>query len=65
MSMKLSYEVLSIYFFNHAEILRFADLRGRSSFCPSEVARSLASAGSEEEWRGLMPRVREAAAGRP
>lgn len=46
-----------------SEILRFAGLRGRSSFCPSEVARSLASAGSEEEWRALMPSVREEAAG--
>jgi hypothetical protein len=33
--------------------------RGRS-FCPSEVARALA-----EDWRPLMPRVREVAASRP
>ena len=40
------------------EIARFAELRtSKKSFCPSEVARALA-----ENWRPLMPLVREVAA---
>lgn len=44
------------------EILRLAEVRGESSFCPSEVARHLAGAGDHESWRELMPLVREVAA---
>lgn len=41
-----------------AEIARLAELRtSKKSFCPSEVARALA-----EEWRPLMPLVRQVAA---
>lgn len=39
-----------------AELLRLAAVRPRT-FCPSEAALALA-----EDWRPLMPRVREAAA---
>lgn len=42
-------------------ILDLALARGRGrSFCPSEAARILA-----EDWRSLMPEVREVAAGMP
>lgn len=42
-------------------LLNLAALRGPdTTFCPSEVARGLA-----EDWRPLMPRVREIAAGLP
>lgn len=42
-------------------ILDLALARGRGrSFCPSEAARMLA-----EDWRSLMPEVREVAAGMP
>ena len=42
-------------------ILDLALARGRGrSFCPSEVARSVA-----EDWRGLMPEVRSVAATMP
>ena len=44
------------------EILRLAEARAGSSFCPSEVARHLAGAGENESWRELMPLVREVAA---
>lgn len=44
-----------------AAILDLALQRGRGkSFCPSEVAKSLAP-----EWRELMPEVRAVAAGMP
>lgn len=40
-------------------LLALADERGRgSTFCPSDAARRLA-----RDWRPLMPRVREVAAG--
>ena len=37
-----------------AMLLRFAAERIGSTFCPSEVARAMA-----EDWRGLMPFIRE------
>ncbi|WP_254898963.1 DUF3253 domain-containing protein [Thalassococcus arenae] len=41
-----------------AELMRLAQARGTGkSFCPSEVARALAN-----DWRPLMPRIREIAA---
>ncbi|MEQ9176988.1 MAG: DUF3253 domain-containing protein [Roseovarius indicus] len=41
------------------EILRLCDARGRGkTICPSEVARALA-----DEWRALMPEVRDVARG--
>jgi hypothetical protein len=40
-----------------AVLLRFAAERARKTFCPSEVARALA-----DDWRPLMPRIREVAA---
>lgn len=39
-----------------AKILAFAKERAGKTFCPSEVARALS-----EEWRPMMPHVREAA----
>ncbi|QFT79779.1 hypothetical protein FIU89_04085 [Roseovarius sp. THAF27] len=43
------------------ELMRLARARGAGkTFCPSEAARVLS-----EEWRDLMPRVREVAAGLP
>ena len=42
-----------------AEILHKVTVRGAGkTICPSEVARALA-----QDWRGLMPQVREVAAG--
>jgi hypothetical protein len=44
-----------------AALLDMALRRGRGrSFCPSEVARALAA-----DWRPLMPRLRQVAAGMP
>ncbi|MGK7651650.1 DUF3253 domain-containing protein [Roseovarius sp. B08] len=44
-----------------AEVLmRLARARGTGTFCPSEAARALSG-----DWRKLMPRVREVAAGLP
>ena len=44
-----------------SEMMRLARARGPDkSFCPSEVARSLA-----ENWRPLMPRIRALATGLP
>lgn len=43
-----------------AALLALATQRGeQASACPSEVARAL----SPSDWRGLMPRVRQAAGG--
>ncbi|WP_428515130.1 DUF3253 domain-containing protein [Roseovarius sp.] len=42
-------------------LMRLARERGAGkTFCPSEVARALS-----EDWRDLMPRVREVSAGLP
>lgn len=42
-------------------LMRLARERGAGrTFCPSEAARALSG-----DWRGLMPRVREVAAGLP
>ncbi|WP_103763387.1 MULTISPECIES: DUF3253 domain-containing protein [Roseovarius] len=42
-------------------LMRLARARGAGrTFCPSEAARALS-----EDWRDLMPRVREVAAGLP
>lgn len=44
-----------------AALMELASQRGADkSFCPSEVARALA-----EDWRPLMPRVRQVASGLP
>ncbi|MEM9754712.1 MAG: DUF3253 domain-containing protein [Pseudomonadota bacterium] len=44
-----------------AALLALAEARGADrSFCPSEVARALA-----EDWRPLMPRIRQVAARLP
>ncbi len=44
------------------ELLRLAEARSPASFCPSEVARLCAAGPGEEEWRSLMPKVRNFAA---
>ncbi len=38
-------------------LLRMAEGRGDATFCPSEIARELA-----DDWRPLMPEIREVAA---
>jgi hypothetical protein len=44
-----------------SEILRQLDARGTGkSICPSEIARALAD--DEQEWRAMMPAIREQAA---
>jgi hypothetical protein len=40
-----------------ALLLRWAEERGEKTFCPSEIARAVA-----EDWRPLMPLVREVGA---